>query len=40
VIVWLRVGDRSNTSLLGRVMFLWPIIMQRIERGNRLIEAS
>ena len=40
VIVWLRVGNSSNPALLRRVMPLWPIIVQRIERGDRLIEVS
>lgn len=40
VIVWFRVGNSSNPALLRRVMPLWPIIMQRIERGDCLIEVS
>ena len=39
VMVWLRVGNSSNPALLRRVLPLWPIIMRRIETGDRSIEV-
>jgi predicted nuclease of predicted toxin-antitoxin system len=40
VIVWLRIGNTSNEARLRRVVPVWPAIMQRIGRGDRLIEVS
>jgi predicted nuclease of predicted toxin-antitoxin system len=40
VIVWLRIGNTSNQSLLSWFVPLWPEIIRRIELGDHLIEAS
>jgi uncharacterized protein (DUF433 family) len=36
----LRVGNGSNPALPRPVTPLWPLIVQRIERGDRLVEVS
>jgi predicted nuclease of predicted toxin-antitoxin system len=40
VIVWLRIGNTSNQALLSWFVPLWPVIIRRIELGDRLIEVS
>jgi predicted nuclease of predicted toxin-antitoxin system len=39
VIIWLRVGNTSNRSLLAWLMPMWPEIASRIEAGDRLVEV-
>ena len=40
VIVWLQVDNSSNPALPGRVLPFWPVIMQRLKRGDHLIKVS
>ena len=39
IIVWLRIGNTSNRTLLIWLLPLWPEITSRIEAGDRLIEV-
>lgn len=39
VIVWLRIGNATNPTLLAWLSPLLPAILQRMEAGDRLIEV-
>ncbi|MDD5201254.1 MAG: DUF5615 family PIN-like protein [Terrimicrobiaceae bacterium] len=39
IIVWLRIGNAVNRVLLAGFLPLFPVIVQRIESGDRLIEV-
>lgn len=39
IIVWLRIGNAVNRVLLTWFLPLFPVIVQRIESGDRLIEV-
>lgn len=39
VIVWLRLGNASKRVLLAWFLPVLPIVVQRIETGDRLIEV-
>lgn len=39
VIVWLRIGNSSNRALLAWFVPLLPVIVQRIQAGDKLIEV-
>ena len=38
-VVWLRVGNCTNTTLLTWLKSLWPQIMARLDQGERLVEV-
>jgi predicted nuclease of predicted toxin-antitoxin system len=37
-LVWIRVGNCTNTTLLAMIEANWPEIVQRLSDGDRLIE--
>lgn len=37
-LVWIRVGNCTNTALLAMIETNWPAIRQRLSDGERLIE--
>jgi predicted nuclease of predicted toxin-antitoxin system len=37
-LVWIRVGNCSNTTLLAMIEANWPTILTRLEDGERLVE--
>jgi predicted nuclease of predicted toxin-antitoxin system len=39
VVVWLRIGNCSNSALRVWFVPLLPAILEEIERGNRIIEV-
>jgi len=39
VVVWLRIGNRSNRALREWFAPLLPAILEEIEHGNRIIEV-
>ena len=39
VVIWLRIGNTSNRSLIAWLLPLWPEIIERIEMGDKLIEV-
>jgi predicted nuclease of predicted toxin-antitoxin system len=39
VIVWLRIGNSTNRALLQWLEPRWPIIIQLLNDGNRLVEV-
>ena len=39
VIVWLRIGNATNPVLLSWFLPLLPLVLARIENGDRLIEV-
>lgn len=39
IIVWLRIGNAVNRVLLAWFLPLFPVVVQRIESGDRLIEV-
>ena len=38
-IVWLRLGNSTRRELLTWIQPLWPIVMRRLEDGERLVEV-
>lgn len=38
-IIWLRIGNCTNSALNAWLAPLWPTILQQLESGNRLIEV-
>jgi predicted nuclease of predicted toxin-antitoxin system len=38
-VVWLRIGNCTNTSLLIWLASLWPQILVRLNQGERLVEV-
>jgi predicted nuclease of predicted toxin-antitoxin system len=39
VVIWLRIGNATNPELLGWFMPQWPIMLARLQAGDRLIEV-
>ena len=39
VVVWLRIGNTSNRTLIAWLLPLWPDILARIESGDKLVEV-
>lgn len=37
-LVWIRVGNCSNATLLATIETNWPTILTRLEDGERLVE--
>ncbi len=37
-LVWIRLGNCSNTTLLAWLTPLWPEVMARLEQGERIVE--
>jgi predicted nuclease of predicted toxin-antitoxin system len=38
-VIWLRIGNCTNEMLITWVASLWPQIISRLERGERLVEV-
>jgi predicted nuclease of predicted toxin-antitoxin system len=38
-IVWLRIGNTSNRSLLELLLPLWPEVASRVQSGEKVIEV-
>ena len=39
VVIWLRIGNATNPVLLGWLLPMLPMVIARIESGDRLIEV-
>ena|GEM_PF-4772524 len=38
--VWLRIGNCTNSELLGWLLSLWPQEVEALENGERLVEVT
>ena len=38
-VVWLRIGNCKNATLLAWLISLWPEIVSRLAQGDRLVEV-
>ncbi|HEX4139788.1 MAG TPA: DUF5615 family PIN-like protein [Candidatus Methylacidiphilales bacterium] len=39
VVIWLRIGNATNPELLDWLLPLWPLVLLRIEAGDKLVEV-
>lgn len=39
VVIWLRIGNATNASLISWFLPMWPAVRQRIEAGDKLVEV-
>jgi predicted nuclease of predicted toxin-antitoxin system len=39
VILWLRIGNSTNRALIDWLNSRWPVIVELLDSGNRLIEV-
>jgi predicted nuclease of predicted toxin-antitoxin system len=39
-VVWVRIGNTKNASLIGRLEAVWDSVLANLEAGVRIVEAG